>query len=183
MSPFVLPPSPPNTQPRPNSPVPTDAPHSNTEVFKFKFKPQVHLSPLYLYQSKKRSVFPRPGWLAWCPGEGWSGGSPHSPHSDSTETPKPRGMTKRPQRGRHTCTNQARTSKDFVKLVIGRRVHARAQPPRAHEGWGREGREGGGGHHIQKLPRTETPTQTHKVQAKPATYIGLPAPHHHAQSR
>jgi hypothetical protein len=26
--------------------------------------------------------------LAWCPGEGWSGGSPHSPRSDSAETPK-----------------------------------------------------------------------------------------------
>lgn len=49
---FVLPPP----LPTPNHALLTRShrrTHFNTEVFKFKFKPQVHLSLLYLYESKK----------------------------------------------------------------------------------------------------------------------------------
>ena len=112
MSPFVLPPSPPNTQPRPNSPVPTDAPHSNTEVFKFKFKPQVHLSPLYLYQSNK--YFSATRVVGLVPRGVGVEGHHIAPF---TETPELRGMTKRTQRGRHTCTNQAGTARTLSSLL------------------------------------------------------------------
>jgi hypothetical protein len=151
--------------PRSSCPLPLPTPnHAPTHPF-----PQTHPTPTQKSSSSSSSlkfilvlftfinpisIFPRPGWLA---AQGRVGVEGHH-IAPFTETPELRGMTKRPSAG--ATPAPTKRAQRGLRQAYNRAVCARerrAQARRAHEGWGREGRKGGGGHHIQKLPRTETP--------------------------
>ena len=153
--------------PRSSCPLPLPTPnHAPTHPF-----PQTHPTPTQKSSSSSSSsslkfilvlftfinpisIFPRPGWLA---AQGRVGVEGHH-IAPFTETPELRGITKRPSAG--ATPAPTKRAQRGLRQAYNRAVCARerrAQARRAHEGWGREGRKGGGGHHIQKLPRTETP--------------------------